>query len=87
SAEQKQFQKDPDRYLPAFSGNDLVIAKENGETTRGKREYGIKYADRIYLFATEESLQRFAHAPALYVTLNGDGPINRDAKVAVNSDG
>jgi YHS domain-containing protein len=86
SAEQKQFQKDPDRYLPAFSGNDVVIAKENSETTGGKREHGIKYDDRIYLFATEESLHRFAHDPMLYVTPNGDGPIDGDIKVAVNSD-
>lgn len=86
SGEQKQFQNDPERYLPAFSGNDVVLAKENGETARGKREHGITYKDRIYLFATEESLQRFSQNPGLYITRKGDHPVNTGARVAVDPD-
>jgi len=86
SAEQRQFQQDPDRYVPAFSGNDVVLAKDNGRTVRGKRRHGITYGDRMYLFATEESLQRFAHNPGAYVTLDGASPIDADPKAAVNSE-
>jgi YHS domain-containing protein len=87
SAEQKQFQLDPDRYVPAFSGNDVVLAKDNGRTVRGKRQHGLTHDDHIYLFATEESLQRFAHHPGAYVAVDGDSPIDADSKAAVNSDG
>jgi len=66
SEEQEQFQENPDRYLPAFSGNDVVLAKEDGETVGGRREHGVTYENRIYLFSSGESMQRFAQNPRLY---------------------
>lgn len=83
--ELSRFQEAPDRYTPAFSGNDVVLAKENGKTASGKREHGLKHEDRIYLFANEESLQRFALDPALYLADKDDKSIHSVAKVVTDS--
>ena len=85
SAEQRQFQQQPERYAPALSGNDVVLAKEGCETARGKREHGVFCRGRIYLFASEASLQRFAHNPGLYVSGNIDEPIDGTTDVSVGS--
>ena len=66
-SEQQLFRQNPDRYVPVFSGNDIVLATETGTTASGKRKHGVVYADRIYLFAAEDSLQRFMQEPASYV--------------------
>jgi hypothetical protein len=40
---------------------------ESGQLVAGKREHGVFYRDRIYLFADEEALQRFGQRPDEYV--------------------
>ena len=82
---QHRFQQDPDRYIPAFSGNDVVLAIDSGETTRGKREHGITYEGRIYLFATEESLDRFSQSPKLYAIVNDSALVAADQPNSANS--
>jgi thiol-disulfide isomerase/thioredoxin/YHS domain-containing protein len=64
--EQRRFFQDPDRYAPAVSGTDIVLAAEQGQAVPGTREHGVFYHDRIYLFTSEETLSRFAENPARY---------------------
>lgn len=80
ASEQQLFRQNPDRYIPAFSGNDIVLAAESHTTIAGEREHGIMLKDRIYLFATEESLQRFARDPASYVARTHEAPTQNAAK-------
>ncbi|PQO33127.1 hypothetical protein [Blastopirellula marina] len=63
---QASFLEDPTRYVPALDGYDVVMAKDEGKTSRGKRKHGLTYHDRIYLFASEKSLQQFNTDPDLY---------------------
>ena len=65
--EQKKFLLSPDSYAPVLSGMDVVLAVERGQLIPGSRETGVFYADRVYLFAGDESLQKFARAPEQYV--------------------
>lgn len=65
--EQKLFQNNPSLYRPAFYGHDVVIAKDIGEVTRGKREHGFFFGDQIYMFASEDSLEQFSKTPFRYV--------------------
>jgi YHS domain-containing protein len=64
--QQRRFFADPDRYAPVVSGNDVVLAVEQGQVAPGMREYGVFYKDRIYLFSNQESLERFARNPSAY---------------------
>ncbi|MBN1394683.1 MAG: DUF255 domain-containing protein [Pirellulales bacterium] len=64
--EQRRFFGDPDRFAPVGSGNDIVLAAEQGRAVSGRREHGVFYGNRVYLFSSEESLARFAEKPEVY---------------------
>ncbi len=57
--EAKKFFATPDRYGPVLSGNDPVLALDNRVAVPGRREFGVYMDNRVYLFASEESLRRF----------------------------
>ena len=60
--EQRKFLANPDAYSVMLSGLDPVLF-QNGANVDGKRSYGLTYNKRIYLFATEQSLQAFKRSP------------------------
>jgi YHS domain-containing protein len=77
--EQRRFLADPDRFAPVSSGNDVVLATDQGRTVPGGREHGVYYGGRVYLFADEASLQRFGSNPNFYAqqttqAMRVDGP-------------
>lgn len=57
--QQQAFLADPDRYAPALSGDDPVMALDGGKSTPGQRRYGVFYQSRVYLFATPETRDAF----------------------------
>ncbi|MBL9122248.1 MAG: hypothetical protein JNG90_01360 [Planctomycetaceae bacterium] len=65
-AEQQKFWQNPDRYAPIAGGEDPVAAVDQGLRVPGKREFGMYLSNRVYLFATEENLQRFKQNVARY---------------------
>jgi thiol-disulfide isomerase/thioredoxin/YHS domain-containing protein len=65
-AEQQQFWADPDRYSPALSGMDPVLAIDHGQQVPGKREHSIDYQKLFYMFASEATLQQFTSTPERY---------------------
>ena len=64
--QQQQFLADPDRYAPVLSGNDVVITVEQGQAVAGRREHGLFFNNRVYLFASEASLEKFRENPPHY---------------------
>jgi len=64
--QQRRFLADPNRYSPVFSGNDIVMQVDRGQTVTGQRRHGVFFCDRVYLFSSEESLQTFARQPDYY---------------------
>ena len=66
--QQRRFFTDPDRYAPAVSGNDVVLATEQGQPVPGMREHGVFFGNRVFLFSSEATLERFARNPAQYAT-------------------
>ena len=64
--EQRRFFTDPDRYAPAVSGNDVVLAAEQGQPVPGMREHGVFFGNRVYLFSSEATLDKFARNPNQY---------------------
>lgn len=64
--EQRRFLADPDRYAPVLSGNDVVVAVEQGQMVPGRREHGAWYQGHVYLFAGEASFEKFSVNPHRY---------------------
>jgi YHS domain-containing protein len=84
--ELNSFIADPDRYAPVASGIDVVLAKDQGKDVFGQRRHGLYYGNRVYLFASEQSLSKFESSPAGYVTFAkgmSPGPIVRVRRVEV----
>ena len=66
AAQRDLFLQDPDRYSPVISGYDPVQLTEHRQLVDGRREYGVTYQGRIYLFASEATLNRFYQSPGKY---------------------
>ncbi len=64
--QQRRFLADPDRYAPALSGNDVVMAVDQGQAVEGRREHGVLFSSQVYLFANEASLEKFSKNPHHY---------------------
>jgi len=64
--EQQQFWSDPDRYSPALSGMDPVMAIDHQQQVPGKREHSIDYDNLFYMFCSEATLQQFTANPERY---------------------
>ena len=64
--EQKKFLESPDTFAPVMSGNDPVLALDNAQAVQGKREHGVFFENRVYLFSEEASLARFYQNPGRY---------------------
>ncbi len=64
--QQKQFLGNPDRYAPVMSGNDVVMSVDQGQTVAGQRKFGAIFGNRIYLFASKDSLLKFEASPNRY---------------------
>jgi protein disulfide-isomerase len=65
--EQQRFMRDPDQYSPMLAGYDAVLWQESGQLISGRREHGVFHDNRVYLFATEESLARFERNPGAFI--------------------
>lgn len=65
-ADQQKFLAQPDRFSPVMSGNDPVLALNGGQSVPGRREHGVFYNDRVFLFSSEDSLNEFARNPTRY---------------------
>lgn len=66
--QQRAFLADPDRYAPALSGDDPVLACDSGRQVAGQRRYGVTYQARTYLFSSPETRAAFAADPQRYTT-------------------
>jgi len=64
--QQRRFLSEPERFSPVFGGNDIVTALDSGQTASGRREHGAFFGAKVYLFATEETLDRFWANPNYY---------------------
>ena len=64
--QQQAFLTTPDRYAPALSGDDPVVAVEQGRIASGRRAYGVTYQSRMYLFSSPETRATFATNPERY---------------------
>ena len=64
-AERRRFLATPDRYVPANSGNDPVLAL-GGRNVPGKPEHAAVCNGRLYLFSSDAALTQFREEPERY---------------------
>jgi len=64
--EQRRFYAEPDRFAPVLGGDDVVLMIEQGQHVPGRREHGGWFQNRVYLFASEASFQKFLADPHRY---------------------
>jgi hypothetical protein len=67
--ELRVFESAPERYAPVLSGYDVVHFLDEKRDVIGMRKYGVEYHDRIFLFDSIESRERFAAKPKYYSTI------------------
>lgn len=66
--EQKQeFQEQPERFAPVLSGYDAVLWFDEAKLVIGERKHGFFCSGSIWLFSSEECLQRFERDPNRYL--------------------
>ena len=66
--QQRAFLADPDRYAPALSGDDPVLAFDGGRSEPGRRAFGVTYQARMYLFSSPDTRAAFTADPDRYTT-------------------
>jgi protein disulfide-isomerase len=64
--QQQKFLPNGDAYAPVMSGGDPVVALDHNQQVEGKREFGMFFNRRIYLFADPGSRDRFLRSPERY---------------------
>jgi YHS domain-containing protein len=68
SAEAKAaFDAEPERYLPAFGGRDIVLAAGHLDVP-GSLRHATYFQNRLYLFRSEQTCRLFVADPARYVS-------------------
>jgi YHS domain-containing protein/thiol-disulfide isomerase/thioredoxin len=65
-AAQQRFLANPDNYSPVCRGHDPVLVLDQNQAVPGRREFGVFYGDRIYLFANEATRTQFEQNPKRY---------------------
>ena len=69
-AQMEEFNRNPEKYAPAYQGIDIVVWKERGEKVHGIRNYGAWAVGRVFLFSSEENLSKFERNARYYLTPN-----------------
>lgn len=65
--EQRQrFLADPDRFVPANAGNDVVMTVAQNRTVPGQTKHCAIYRDRLYMFSSVETQFEFNKRPDRY---------------------
>jgi thiol-disulfide isomerase/thioredoxin len=63
------FMASPDLYAPVLSGFDVVAFGQHGQLVEGRPEFGLWLDQRVYLFASEQTRDRFQSDPHAYTQL------------------
>jgi YHS domain-containing protein len=66
AAAQALFEGNPDEYVPAAMGNDVVHLTLTGEPAPGSLEHAVWFRSKLYLFATAETMETFVSAPSIH---------------------
>ena len=63
----ERFRANPSRYVAVNSGNDPVLTVDQRRATAGRTDFCVTYDGRLFMFAREETLQKFLKDPRRYL--------------------
>jgi len=66
----EQFRNEPARHVPGYGGSCPVTRVEQGLVKLGEPRWGVLYAGRLFLCASEQNRRRFLENPARYAPLD-----------------
>lgn len=64
--EQRKFLASFNRYAPVASGLDVVLAVDEHKAIPGQRAHGVFFAEHVFLFSSEATLEKFSKNPSFY---------------------
>ena len=67
--QQQRFLANPGRYAPVLSGNDPVLAVDEGRQEPGRTDHCVVYDGRLYSFSSISTLTRFRQNPQRYAAI------------------
>ena len=63
-----RFKANPDGYIPAAGGLDVVAVRRGSEVVSGSLDYAVWYRDRLYLFSSQQHKNEFRASPRKFVS-------------------
>ena len=66
----QKFKRNPERYLPAAGGIDVVAQFDWGTDTDGLIEFAAWYEGRLFVFSSRENAELFLRAPQRYLNVS-----------------
>ena len=63
------FARNPAGYIPVAMGDDIVWMVDRNKRVNGNRKFGAWFQDRVFLFASQETLDAFAARPEYYTEI------------------
>ncbi|MDR0391765.1 MAG: DUF255 domain-containing protein [Planctomycetaceae bacterium] len=65
----EEFLKTPLKFAPVAMGEDIVMMIDKNKKICGSRKFGVWFSGRVYLFASQESLNNFIANPEYYANI------------------
>jgi len=63
------FARNPANYIPMAMGEDIVLMVDRNKRVNGNRKFGAWFQGRVFLFASQETLNVFAERPDFYAEI------------------
>jgi YHS domain-containing protein len=63
------FTRNPANYIPVAMGEDIVLMVDRNKRVNGNRKFGAWFQGRVFLFASQETLNVFAERPDYYTEI------------------
>jgi Flp pilus assembly protein TadD/YHS domain-containing protein len=63
----ERFQMEPNRYVPAAGGLDVVAVLRGSDVIPGSLDYAVWYRDRLYMFSSQQHKNEFRASPRKFV--------------------
>lgn len=70
ASQRQQFMANPEAFVPACSGADVVLGVDEQRTVPGQVAYCAMYNGRLYMFSNAATQMQFNKAPQRYAVGN-----------------
>ena len=65
-----EFDAAPASFVPAANGIDVVTYDDDGDKLPGSLDFAVWYQGKLFLFSSQESLDKFVESPGDYADID-----------------